>query len=446
MIPKKKPTVKQPIVYPSRKKKPTIKQPFLIIKEYKLEATATSTYMNTPQQNRNNSVGSNTSSVNQNPPNVEIDGKYKQLEKLGKGTYATVYTGINKKTGQLVALKEIKLDPEEGTPSTAIREISLMKELKHENIVRLYDVIHTEEKLTLVFEKMDNDLRKYMDLVYKERCRIYNSMNSNNNYPVNSSLVPPEVSVLRNEDTSDISHDNNNSNPPSTIDGGNSTSPKDSLSNGLENVPKGLDPSLVKFFAYQLLNGTNFCHENKILHRDLKPQNLLINKNLQLKLGDFGLARAFGLPVSSFSSDVVTLWYRSIDVLLGSKSYFTSIDTWSIGCIIAEMISGVPLFKGANDDDQIIKIFEVLGYPRERDTNFTGWFNNLPKYNAESWNVKRLGIDIFESLANKLNLDMQADYLTLDLLVNLLRLDPNQRLSTLEALQHPYFNDLRRES
>lgn len=398
--------------------------------------------MNTPQQNRNNSVSSSTSSNNQNTSNVEIDGKYKQLEKLGKGTYATVYTGINKKTGQLVALKEIKLDPEEGTPSTAIREISLMKELKHENIVRLYDVIHTEEKLTLVFEKMDNDLRKYMDLVYKERCRIHNSMNTNN-YPVNSSLVPPEVSVLRNENSGETPYDN--SNPPSTIDGGNSASPKDPSSNGLANVPKGLDPSLVKFFAYQLLNGTNFCHENKILHRDLKPQNLLINKNLQLKLGDFGLARAFGLPVSSFSSDVVTLWYRSIDVLLGSKSYFTSIDTWSIGCIIAEMISGVPLFKGANDDDQIMKIFEVLGYPRERDTNFTGWFNNLPKYNAESWNDKRLGVDTFESLANKLNLDMQADYLTLDLLVNLLRLDPNQRLSTLEALQHPYFNDLRRE-
>lgn len=394
--------------------------------------------MNTPQQNRNNSVGSSISSTNQTPSNVEIDGKYKQLEKLGKGTYATVYTGINKKTGQLVALKEIKLDPEEGTPSTAIREISLMKELKHENIVRLYDVIHTEEKLTLVFEKMDNDLRKYMDLVYKERCRIHNSMNANNNYAVNSSLVPPEVSVLRNEDQTETSNENPNANAG---DGANN-SPKDSIAN----VPKGLDPSLVKFFAYQLLNGTNFCHENKILHRDLKPQNLLINKNLQLKLGDFGLARAFGLPVSSFSSDVVTLWYRSIDVLLGSKSYFTSIDTWSIGCIIAEMISGVPLFKGANDDDQIMKIFEVVGYPRERDVNFTGWYSNLPKYSPESWDNKRIGIDLFESLANKLNLDMQDDYLTLDLLVNLLALDPNQRLSTLEALQHPYFNDLRRES
>jgi serine/threonine protein kinase len=88
---------------------------------------------------------------------------FQQLEKLGEGTYATVFKGRNRQTGELVALKEIHLDSEEGTPSTAIREISLMKELKHENIVSLHDVIHTENKLMLVFEYMDKDLKKYMD-------------------------------------------------------------------------------------------------------------------------------------------------------------------------------------------------------------------------------------------------------------------------------------------
>ena len=134
-----------------------------------------------------------------------------------------------------MALKEIHLDAEEGTPSTAIREISLMKELKHVNIVRLHDVIHTETKLVLIFEYCEQDLKKYMD-THGER--------------------------------------------------------------------GALDPQVVRSFMYQLLKGTAFCHENRVLHRDLKPQNLLINRRGELKLGDFGLARAFGVPVNTFSNEV----------------------------------------------------------------------------------------------------------------------------------------------
>ena len=173
-----------------------------------------------------------------------------------------MYKGRNRQTGELVALKEIHLDSEEGTPSTAIREISLMKELKHENIVTLHDVIHTENKLMMVFEYMDKDLKKYMD---------------------------------------------------ARGDRGQ------------------LDHATIKRFMQDLLRGTAFCHENRVLHRDLKPQNLLINTKGQLKLADFGLARAFGIPVNTFSNEVVTLWYRAPDVLLGSRTYNTSIDIWSAG-------------------------------------------------------------------------------------------------------------------
>jgi len=87
----------------------------------------------------------------------------------------------------------------------------------------------------------------------------------------------------------------------------------------------------------------------KILHRDLKPQNLLVSKEGVLKLADFGLARAFGIPVKNYTNEVVTLWYRAPDILLGSKSYSTSIDIWSIGCIFAEMMMLKPLFPGNSE-------------------------------------------------------------------------------------------------
>lgn len=188
--------------------------------------------------------------------------KYQKIEKLGEGTYGIVYKAQNKQTNNIVALKRIRLDnEEEGVPCTAIREISLLKELVHNQIVRLFDVVHTEKKLTLVFEYLDSDLKKYLD---------------------------------------------------STC----------------------IDIPLIQHLMYQLMTGISYCHSQRVLHRDLKPQNLLINKKLDLKLADFGLARAFGIPVRSYSHEVVTLWYRSPDVLLGSRHYSTSIDIWSAGCIM----------------------------------------------------------------------------------------------------------------
>ncbi|KAL8685067.1 MAG: hypothetical protein Q9224_005982 [Gallowayella concinna] len=286
---------------------------------------------------------------------------FQQLEKLGEGTYATVFKGRNRQTGELVALKEIHLDSEEGTPSTAIREISLMKELKHDNIVSLHDVIHTENKLMLVFEYMDKDLKKFMD---------------------------------------------------SRGTGGQ------------------LDYATIKSFMYQLLHGIAFCHENRVLHRDLKPQNLLINNKGQLKLADFGLARAFGIPVNTFSNEVVTLWYRAPDVLLGSRTYNTSIDIWSAGCIMAEMYTGRPLFPGTTNEDQLQKIFRLMGTPSERSwPGITSFPEYKPGWHVYATQDLRMILPTVEPAA-------------LDLLGRCLQLRPEMRVSARDAMDHAWFRDL----
>ncbi len=120
---------------------------------------------------------------------------------------------------------------------------------------------------------------------------------------------------------------------------------------------------MIKSFLFQLLKGVAYIHSKLVLHRDLKPQNLLISRQGQLKIADFGLARPFGAPVRAFSHEVVTLWYRAPDVLLGSKCYSTSIDMWSIGCIFAEMITGKPLAAGDSNYKQMLEIQQVLGAP-----------------------------------------------------------------------------------
>jgi cyclin-dependent kinase 14 len=220
---------------------------------------------------------------------------YKKLEALGEGSYATVYKGISSITGQLVALKEIRLNTEEGTPFTAIREASLLKGLKHANIVTLHDIIHTSTNLTFVFEYVDTDLSHYM-----------------------------------------------------------------------EKRPGPLDPNNVRLFMFQLIRGLDFCHRRKILHRDLKPQNLLISDIGELKLADFGLARAKSVPTRTYSHEVVTLWYRPPDVLMGSTQYSTQLDMWGVGCIFVEILTGKPLFPGMKGVyDQLNKIWAILGTPTE---------------------------------------------------------------------------------
>jgi cyclin-dependent kinase 2 len=119
----------------------------------------------------------------------------------------------------------------------------------------------------------------------------------------------------------------------------------------------------VKLFLYQLCNGLNYCHARRIIHRDLKPQNLLIDKAGTLKIADFGLARAFSLPIKTLTHEIETLWYRAPEVLLGQKQYSLGVDIWAVGCIFSELMEKKPMFCGDSEIDQIFKIFQFHGTP-----------------------------------------------------------------------------------
>ncbi|GAA49696.1 cyclin-dependent kinase 14 [Clonorchis sinensis] len=292
---------------------------------------------------------------------------YKKLDVLGEGSYATVYRGYSHVMCRSVAVKEIRINPEEGLPFTAIREASLLKALRHANIVILHDIVHTKNTLNFIFEFVQSDLSKY-----------------------------------------------------------------------IENHPQGIRLHNVRLFLYQLLRGLAYCHDRHILHRDLKPQNLLISGAGELKLADFGLARAKSVPSRTYSHEVVTLWYRPPDVLLGSTTYTASLDIWGVGCIFTEMVSGVATFPGSKDAvDQLDKIFRIMGTPSE--ITWRG-VSKLPKYkmllghleeNASGWYPSRP----LHRVIPRLNQAPHSEALA----AQLLQLPPSKRISARNAMRTPYF-------
>ena len=196
----------------------------------------------------------------------------------------------------------------------------------------------------------------------------------------------------------------------------------------MESIEGPLTPQTVQSFTYQMIKGLEHCHVRGVMHRDMKPQNILISRGGCLKIADFGLARAFVPPIRPFTHEVVTLWYRAPEILLGCKTYALPVDMWSVGTIVVEMATKRPLFAGDSEIDELFKIFRILGTPTEAEwpgvSALQDWNNDFPVWQP-------LQLQRFTNGLEDAGVDMCE---------RLLALDPKNRLSAKECLTHPYLN------
>jgi len=190
-----------------------------------------------------------------------------------------------------------------------------------------------------------------------------------------------------------------------------------------------------RFIIYQLLKAFKYMHSANVIHRDMKPSNLLLNSECLLKVADFGLARLMDAPKEDGSKTqvltdyVATRWYRAPEILLGSNNYSKAVDMWSIGCILGELMGSKPMFPGSSTINQIDRIMSILGRPTVEDldaiqSDFAGqMLENIPVHSTSN------GID---------EMYCGADTEAMDLLRKLLTFNPDKRLTVEQALEHPY--------
>ena len=307
--------------------------------------------------------------------------EYEKLGKVGEGTYGEVFKARHRVTGEMVALKKIRMENErEGFPISAIREIKILKQLNHPSIVCLKGIVTDAEEPS---ELLKSKGAFYMVFEYMQ-------------------------------------HD---------------------LTGILEGGLVTLSAQNIRALIRSLLAGLEYCHTNMgMLHRDIKASNLLLNSKGQLKIADFGLARWNDKGEDGrYTNRVITLWYRPPELLLGKEQYGPAVDVWSAGCILGELYTKKPIFKGEDELDQLEKISRICGTP-----NKLVWptVSECPSFKVIGLKkvhpriVKEHFRKAFPETGDATGIPQGA----LDLLDKMLTLDPTQRITAAAALEHPYLD------
>ncbi|TPX56629.1 hypothetical protein PhCBS80983_g04403 [Powellomyces hirtus] len=319
------------------------------------------------------------------PPVFEIyrsiDGHFENLEMIGQGTFGTVFKAHMKTTGQVVALKKITDKKGKNNIYTVpnLRELKFFSKYKHKNILECFGMVSFEQP-----SHEGPEIHQYFVLEYMD-------------------------------------HD---------------------LAGLMQHLPdkRLYEIQHLKCIAKQLFQGLDYMHSQGVMHRDLKVANLLMNSQGVLKLADFGFARENEVFAEGqgYTNRVCTVWYRSIEILLGDVHYGNGLDLWGAGCVLAEMFLKFPIFHTSKgrDTEQVKRIFSICGHPTEEDWKTLknlSWARMLR--NPEVVMERRLEKYLVEKSAQHVPIPPMA----IDLIVKLLSFDPAKRPSAKEALAHPFF-------